>query len=39
MITDESLTVLEAVEWCAGAISDREAARFGQQTGQAHNTD
>jgi hypothetical protein len=30
MITDESLTVLEAVQWCAGAISHREAARLRQ---------
>jgi hypothetical protein len=37
MITDESLTVSEAVQWCAGAISHREAARLGQLTAQAHN--
>jgi hypothetical protein len=28
MITCESLTVSEAVQWCAGAISQREAARL-----------
>ena len=28
MITDESLTVWEAVQWCAGAIGHREAAGF-----------
>ena len=28
MITDESLTVSEAVQWCAGAIGHREAARL-----------
>ena len=29
MITDESLTVSEAVvQWCAGAISHREASRL-----------
>ena len=37
MITDESLTVSEAVQWCAGAIGHREAARLRQLTGQAHN--
>ena len=39
MITDESLTVSEAVQWCAGAISHREAARLRQLTAQAHNND
>jgi hypothetical protein len=28
MITEESLTVSEAVQWCAGAISHREATRL-----------
>jgi hypothetical protein len=28
MITDKSLTVSEAVQWCAGAISHREATRL-----------
>jgi hypothetical protein len=28
MITDESLTVSEAVQWCAGATSHREATRL-----------
>jgi hypothetical protein len=28
MITDESLTVWEAVQWCAGALGHREAAGF-----------
>jgi hypothetical protein len=37
MITDESLTVSEAVQWCAGAISHREAARLRQLTTQVHN--
>jgi hypothetical protein len=27
MIIDEHLTVSEAVQWCAGAFSHREAAR------------
>ena len=39
MITDESLTVSEAVQWCAGAISQREAARLRQLTAQAHNSE
>jgi hypothetical protein len=39
MITDESLTVSEAVQRCAGAISQREAARLRQLTAQAHNND
>ena len=30
MIIDEHLTVSEAVQWCAGAISHREAARLRQ---------
>jgi hypothetical protein len=34
-----SLTVSQAVQWCAGAISQREAARLRQLTGQAHNND
>jgi hypothetical protein len=37
MITDESLTASEAVQWCAGAISHREAARLRQLTAQAQN--
>lgn len=37
MITDESLTVSEAVQRCAGAISHREAARLRQLAAQAHN--
>jgi hypothetical protein len=28
VITNESLTVSEAVQWCAGAISHREATRL-----------
>ena len=32
MITDESLTVSRLVQWCAGAISHREAARLRQLT-------
>jgi hypothetical protein len=39
MITDESLTVSEVLQLCAGAISHREAARLRQLTGQAHNND
>jgi hypothetical protein len=39
MITDESLTVSEAVQWCAGVISHREAARLRLLTAQAHNRD
>jgi hypothetical protein len=35
MIIDESLTVSEAVQWCAGAISHREAARLRRLTSQA----
>ncbi len=35
MITDERLTVAEAVQWCAGAISHREAGRLRQLTEQA----
>jgi hypothetical protein len=35
MITNESLTVSEAVQRCAGAISHREAARLRQLTAQA----
>jgi hypothetical protein len=34
MITDGSLTVSEAVQWCAGAISHREVARLRQLTAQ-----
>jgi hypothetical protein len=37
MITDESVTVSEAVQRCAGAISHREAARPRQLTAQARN--
>ena len=39
MITDESLMVSGAVQWCAGAISHREAARLRQLTAQAQNND
>ena len=39
MITDESLTVSEAVQWCAGAIGHREAARLRQLAAQAQNND
>jgi hypothetical protein len=35
MGTDEHLTVAEAVQWCAAAISHREAARLRQLTAQA----
>jgi hypothetical protein len=37
MITDESLTVSEAAQWCAGAIGHREAARLRQLAAQVHN--
>jgi hypothetical protein len=30
MITDGHLTVFEAVQWCAAAISQREATRLGK---------
>jgi hypothetical protein len=39
MITDESLTVSEAVQWCAGANRHREAARLRQLTAEAHNSE
>jgi hypothetical protein len=35
MITDEHRTVADAEQWCAGAISHREAGRLRQLTGQA----
>jgi hypothetical protein len=35
MIIDEHLTVSEAAQWCAGAISHREAARLHQLAGRA----
>src|SRR5215217_3065688 len=38
MIADESLTVSEAVQWCAGAISHREATRLRHLITQAHNS-
>jgi hypothetical protein len=37
MITDESLTVAEAVQWCVGVIAHREAARLRQLAGQTHS--
>jgi hypothetical protein len=37
MIIDEHLTVSEAAQWCAGAISHREAARLRQLAGQAQD--
>src|SRR5215218_3844483 len=37
MITDESLTVSEAVQWCAGAISHRETAPLRQLNPQGQN--
>jgi hypothetical protein len=37
MIIDEHLTVSEAAQWCAGAISHREAARLRQLAGPAEN--
>jgi len=38
MIIDEHLTVSEAAQWCAGAISHREAARLRQLAGPAENS-
>ena len=35
MIANESLTVSEAVQWCAGAISQREVARLRRLAAQA----
>ena len=35
MITDEHLTVPEAVQWCAGALGHREVGRLRQLAGQA----
>jgi hypothetical protein len=37
MIIDEHLAVSEAVQWCAGAISHREAARLRQLAGEARD--
>jgi hypothetical protein len=37
MIIDEHLTVSEAVQWCAGAISHREVARLRQFAGRAED--
>jgi hypothetical protein len=37
MIADEHLTVAEAVEWCAGALGQREVGRLRQLTAQAHD--
>ena len=37
MIVDEHLTVAEAVQWCAGAISHREAGRLRQLTRQTYD--
>ena len=37
MSTDESLTVSDAVQWCAGEISHPEVARLRQLTMQAEN--
>jgi hypothetical protein len=37
MIINEHLTVSEAVQWCAGAISHREAARLRQLAGRAQD--
>ena len=39
MITDESLTVAEAVQWCAGVISRREAARLRQLVDSTNSAD
>ena len=39
MITDESLTVSEAGQWCAGAIGHREAARLRGGRRAGHNND
>ena len=37
MIIGENLTLSEAVQWCAGAISHREAARLRQLAGRAQD--
>lgn len=37
MIDDEHLTASEAVQWCAGAISQREVTRLRQSANPAHN--
>jgi hypothetical protein len=37
MMTEEGLTVAEAVKWCAGAISHREAGRLRQLTERAED--
>ena len=37
MIIDEHLTVSEPAQWCAGAISHREAAPLRQVAGQAQD--
>ena len=37
MIIDEHLTMSEAVQWCAGAISHREAAQLRQLAAQTHD--
>jgi hypothetical protein len=37
MIIDERVTVSEAVQWCAGAISHREAARLRELAGRAQD--
>jgi hypothetical protein len=37
MIIEEHLTVSEAVQWCAGSISHREAARLRQLAGRAQD--
>jgi hypothetical protein len=39
MITDESLTVAEAVQWCAGVVSHREAARLRQLVDSTNSAD
>ena len=39
MITDESLPVAEAVQWCAGVISHREAARLHQLVDSTNSAD
>ena len=38
MVIDEHLTLSAAVQWCAGAISHREAARLRQLAGRAQDS-
>jgi hypothetical protein len=37
MVIEEHLTIAEAVQWCAGALSHREVGRLRQLTKQAYD--